>query len=140
MTSPPLTSREYAYFHIEGPSTHEELTEILALKPSEAWNVGDANPQNGRPCKSMSWRLSSYLDDKHPLDEHIECLLSILRIKAEVLRSLWVEHDLTLQCVGYFPSTGHGVHLDRERVRQASQLGLAIDLDFYFVDDYEHQV
>jgi hypothetical protein len=140
MTSPPLTTREYAYFHISGPGTHEKVTEILGIKPSEAWNVGDANPQSGKPCKFMSWRLSSGLDDTQPLDLHLQSLFLRLHRKAESLRLLWLEYELTLQCVGYFPPSGHGKHFNREQIRQAAQLGMAFDLDFYYVDDHEHHV
>lgn len=140
MTSPPLTNREYAYFHISGPGTHEEITERIGLRPSEAWNAGDINPRNGRPRNDMSWRLSSGLDDTKPLSEHIQIIFLYLHSKADALRSLWVDYDLTLQCVGYFPASGHGVHLDREQIRQAAQLGLAFDLDFYYVDDYQHDL
>ena len=88
----------------------------------------------------MSWRLSSGLDDTQPLNEHIQNLSVYLQPKAEAFRQLWLDYDLTLQCVGYFPTNGHGVHFDREQIRQAAQLGLAFDLDFYYVDDYEHHV
>ena len=140
MTSPPLTNREYAYFHVSGPGTHEQVTEILGIKPSEAWNVGDKNPQSGKTCKFMSCRLSSGLDDTQQLDLHIQNLLLHLHLKADALRLLWLDYDLTLQCVGYFPPSGHGMHFNREQIRQAAQLGLAFDLDFYYVDDYEHHV
>jgi hypothetical protein len=60
--------------------------------------------------------------------------------QGDSLRQLWLDYHLTLQCVGYFPSSGHGMHFDREQLRQAAQLGLAFDLDFYYVDDYEHDV
>lgn len=126
--------------HVTGPSTHQEVTALLGLRPSEAWNVGEANPRNGKPRKFMSWRMSSGLDDTKPLAEHISTLLLRLQPRASDLRQLWVEHNLTLQCVGYFPPSGHGVHFDREQVRQAAQLGLALDLDFYYVDDHEHEI
>ena len=140
MTSPPLTDREYAYLSISGPGTHEQITQILGLSPSEAWNIGDINPRNGKPRKFMLWCLNSGLDDKQPLDMHIQQLFLALHPKADALRQLWVEYDLTLQCVGYFPPSGHGMHFNREQIRQAAHLGLAFDLDFYYVDDYEHDV
>ncbi|MDR1277106.1 MAG: DUF4279 domain-containing protein [Candidatus Accumulibacter sp.] len=140
MTSPPLTDREYAYLSISGPGTHEQITQILGLSPSEAWNVGDINPRNGKPRKSMLWCLSSGLDDKQPLEMHVQHLFLALFTKAEALRKLWVEYDLVLQCVGYFPSGDHGMHFDREQIRSAAQLGLAFDLDFYYIDDYEHDI
>jgi hypothetical protein len=140
MTSPPLTSREYAYLRITGPGLHETITSILGLSPSEAWNVGDENPRNGKPRSFMSWRLSSGFDDTIPLTQHIEGLFLVLHRKAEAIRELWIDYDLQLQCVGYFPAAGHGAHFDREQIRQAAQLGLSIDLDFYYVDDFEHDV
>ncbi len=88
----------------------------------------------------MSWRLNSGLDDKQSLNAHIQQLFLALHPRAEALRQLWVEYDLTLQCVGYFLPSGHGMHFDREQIRQAAQLGLAFDLDFYYVDAYENDV
>jgi Domain of unknown function (DUF4279) len=140
MTSPPLTTREYAYFHITGLGTHEQVTEILKIKPSKAWNEGDINPRNGMPYKFMRWHLSSGLDDTQPLEMHIQSLFALLQPKADALRQLWVEYNLTLQCVGHFPPSGHGMYFDREQIRQAAQLGLCFDLDFYYVDDYGHHV
>lgn len=140
MTSPPLTARVYAYIHITGPGTHENVTEVLGIKPSEAWNVGDINSRNGKARTWMSWRLSSGLDDTQALDQHIENLFLRLNTKANALRVLWIDYELTLQCVGYFPATGHGAHFNREQIRRAAQLGLAVDLDFYYVEDYGHEV
>ena len=88
----------------------------------------------------MTWRLSSALDDTQPLNMHIQNLFLYLHPKVDALRLLWADYDLTLQCVGYFPPSGHGLHFDREQIRQAAQLGLAFDLDFYYVDDYGHHV
>ncbi|MFZ2726744.1 MAG: DUF4279 domain-containing protein [Methylococcaceae bacterium] len=140
MTSPPLTNRQYAYFHVSGHGTHEDITKILEIKPSESWNIGDINPRNNKPFKFMSWRLSSGLDDTQPIEMHIQYLFSRLHTKADALRKLWLDYDLVLQCVGYFPPSGHGIHFDREQIRQAAQLGLSFDLDFYYVDDYEHYI
>ncbi|GAA0704198.1 DUF4279 domain-containing protein [Dokdonella soli] len=135
-----LTAREYAYFHVTGPGTHEHVTELMGYKPSEAWNIGDINPRNGRPRTSMCWQVKSGLDDTKPLDQHIQNILLLLHPRAERLRCLWVEYDLTLRCVGYYLPTGHGMHFDREQIRQAAQLGLCFDLDFYYVDDGGHDI
>ncbi len=139
MTSLPLTSRHYAYFRITGPGTHAEITALLGFKPSQAWDVGDISPVSGRAREFMSWSMGSGLDDTHPLVEHVGTLLMFLSTKAESLRTLWVDFDLTLQCVGYFPHGGHGVHFTREQVRQAARLGIALDLDFYDVDNHGHE-
>jgi hypothetical protein len=140
MSTSQLTRREYAYVHISGPGTHEAISETLGLKPSEAWNIGDINPRNGRPRKDMHWGLGGSLDDTHPIEEHIQSLVLFFRPNSAALRSLWVEYDITLQCVGHYPlNHGPGIHLDREVVRQAAQLAMAIDCDMYWVDDGGHE-
>lgn len=139
MPQPQLTAREYAYIRISGPGKHEAITEKLGMKPSEAWNVGDINERNGQPRKFMRWHLRSGLDDTHPLEQHIEQLLLYFGPKAEAVRALWLEYDLTLECVGYYPhSRGPGAHFNREVIRQAAQYGFCIDCDFYFTEDHGH--
>src|SRR5437870_10942160 len=113
VTSPPLTRREYAYFKVAGPGTHETVTQALGMTPSECGNVGDPYPRTGRPRRFMAWYLRSGLDDTEELSAHIDSLLLALGPRAEALRSLWVDYTLTMQCVGYFPETGHGAHFDR---------------------------
>ena len=137
MASPPLTTREYAYFCVLGPGTHQLVSEKLGFSPTDAWSEGDVNPRNGKVRQRMYWKLESGLDDKEPLERHIESLLLVLGTKAYGLRDLWVEYDLIISCVGHYPSTGHGVHLNREVVRQAAQLGITFDMDFYFLEDHE---
>ena len=85
----------------------------------------------------MFWEVKSGLDDTHPLEQHVQSLLLWLRPRAEALRKLWVDYDLTLQCVGYYRPSGHGAHFDREQIRQLAQLGIALDLDFYYQDDHD---
>jgi len=139
MSQPQQTAREYAYISITGPGTHEVITERLGMKPTEAWNVGDIDERNGRPRKFMAWHLRNGLDDTHPLEQHIAELLLIFHATPEATRALWVEYELTLQCVGYYPySRGPGAHFNREVIRQAAQYGFSIDCDFYFSEDHGH--
>lgn len=74
----PLTNREYAYVFISGAKSHEAISNVLTLKPSEAWNAGDLDPRNGRVRRNVGWRLDSGLDDRAPLDQHIQALLTVL--------------------------------------------------------------
>ena len=135
MASAPLTVREYAYVSITGPGTHDAITAALGLKPTQAWNAGDTNPRSGKPLQRMQWRLESGLDDRQPLREHIDALLGILGTRAASLRSLWRDYDITLECVGYYPPMTHGAHLDSGRCANRGDLGLEINLDFYFVEE-----
>ncbi len=137
MNDPPLTDREYAYLHVSGPGSHEDITKVLRFRPSEAWNVGDTNPRNGKPFRKMAWILKSDLDDTRGVREHIEALLLLLGARSEELRSMWLDYDLTLSCVGHYPRWNHGMTFDRELLRQVASLGLAMDFDFYYVTERE---
>lgn len=129
------TDREYAYVAIQGPSTHEDITQQLGIQPTEFGNVGDLNPRTGRPYRFVTWIVQSGLDDTHSLDEHINALLLTFARVERQLRELWVEHDIVLCCVGRYPShQGSGFNLDREQLRRAACLGFSVDFDFYFVD------
>src|SRR5687767_1678855 len=105
MSKPALTSREFCYVFIPGPGSHEAVSERLGIAPSEAWNIGDISPRTGRPRKRMTWKLESGLDDSRPMSEHMASLLLALRPRTEEVRALWVDYELILQCVGYYPPT-----------------------------------
>jgi len=137
MSSPSLTNREYAYFRVTGPGRHEVITEKLSLAPAETWSEGDTRPRGGT-YQFMHWTLSSGHDDKELLERHIESLLAILGTRSQALRELSVDFELTIQCVGYYPTSGHGAHLGRDVVRTAAQFGLSFDFDFYYVGDSDH--
>jgi hypothetical protein len=134
-----LSQRQFAYVKIAGPGRHEAITELLGIEPANAWNIGDTNPRNGKPRTFMLWDIRSGLDDTQPLEQHVDRLLDCLSLKSDVLPKLWLEYDLVLQCVGYYPiNSGPGIHLSRDVIRRAAQFGLSVDYDFYYVEDHGH--
>jgi len=140
LSQPHLSVREYAYLSIRGPGTHESISELIGLCPSEAWNVGDID-RNGRPRKFMTWELHSGLEDHHPMNQHIDNVLLFLYPRSELVKQLWFEYEIYLHCVGYYPckTSSPGFYLGRDQVRQAALLGIAIDCDFYYIDDFGHE-
>ena len=140
MTSPPLTTREYAYFKIVGKGDHSVVTQKLGIEPTNEWSEGDLNPRNNMPRKFMHWQFESGFDDTHPIEEHLNKLFAVLEPLKSSLLELNQNYDLYLQCVGYFPPSGHGIHLDHQMVVKAAELGLAFDLDFYYVSDHGHDL
>ena len=140
MASPPLTNREYAYLRIIGEYSHETISADLGIEPTNAWNQGDINKKNNMPRKFNSWQLESGLDDTNPIEAHLAELFAKLESVQERLLSLSKSCDIVIQCVGYFPASGHGIHLDKETVAKASCMGACFDLDFYYVSDNEHDL
>jgi hypothetical protein len=137
MASPPLTRREYAYFSVAGQGNHDKITERLGIEPSQAWSEGDIRRSGGTyPC--ARWRFDSGLPDTEPLEKHISALLDRLQACPAAVRSLAPDYSGTIQCVGYYPATGHGVHIDHRLVKSAAHLGLQFDLDFYFLSEHGH--
>jgi hypothetical protein len=132
MSSLPTTNREYAYFYISGPGTHESISERLGLQPSQGWNAGDPTDHPGFKRGAMRWQMDSGLNHQMPLASHIESLVFTLATRELQLKELWLDYDLVIECVGYYPPSGHGVHFSREVIRKCARLGVALDLDFYY--------
>lgn len=140
MSSPPITDRTYAYFKVTGSGSCDVVEQALGLECTNSWSEGDIRPQNGRPYKFMSWKLESGLDDTHDLREHIECLFEILIPLEPKLVELSENYELTLQCVGYFHPTGHGIHFTKSTAQKIASLCLSVDADFYYIDDHGHDL
>ena len=88
----------------------------------------------------MFWALESGLDDREPIENHISKLLDVLEAKSNELVKLKDKYEILIQCVGYFPTSEHGFHLPASTLSILANLKLAIDYDFYFVSDYEHEL
>jgi hypothetical protein len=140
LASPPLTDRTYAYFAITGSGKTDPVKALLPLEPVNSWSEGDKHWLNGKTFKHMSCKYESGLDDRDPLDEHIEVLLDMLQPYKWQLLHLAKNYDLTIHCVGYYPASGHGLHLDKDVVARAAELGLCFDLDFYYTEDNGHDL
>ena len=140
MASPPLTNREYAYFRVTGKGSHEEFSKAIGIESTNEWSEGDINPRTNQPRKFMNWNLESGLDDTHEIEKHIEALFVVLEPLKNILTELHENYDLCIQCVGYFPASGHGIHLDKAIIKKASILGLSFDYDFYYIDDNGHDL
>ena len=140
MTSPPLTTREYAYFSVKGEGNSQFVTSVLKIEPTNQWSQGEINPRNNRPRKFMGWNLESGLDDTHPIEEHIEKLFEILEPLKNELAELSKSHEVYIQCAGYFPQSGHGLNVSRSLISKLHMLSLSLDYDFYFVEDYGHDL
>lgn len=140
MASPPITDRTYAYFAVTGKGSCAPISEALGLECTNSWSEGDIRSRDGRPYKHMRWSLESGLDDTHSIDEHIKKLLSVLTPLKQKLASLSESYELTLQCVGYFHPSGHGIHFSQPTVEQIASLSLCIDADFYYVSDNGHDL
>jgi len=88
----------------------------------------------------MSWNLESGLDDTHPIEKHIERLLEILEPLENELAKLSKNYEVYIQCVGYFPASSYGLSVSKNLIEKLHRLSLSLDYDFYFVEDYGHDL
>jgi hypothetical protein len=122
----------YAYFWVgEFEGSPEAVTAVLGLEPTETWKKGDPWLEN-RPRQSSRWRLMSPLPRTEMfMDKHLEALLSILEPKTAAIRVLQTEHEIGINCVGYFYGENPGFHLSRGLIARLHALSLDIDFDLY---------
>lgn len=138
MTLDQMTNREFAYFSVRGGGSCDVITKAIGCDPSQAYSEGDPDLKTGKPRGFTHWRLNSGLDDTEVLERHIDAIILWLNRFPGAVKRLSEEYELTLQCVGWYPGPGHGAHLNREQIRVLGQLGIAVDFDFYFLDDNGH--
>jgi hypothetical protein len=122
--------RNYAYISITGTGNATEITELLGLKPTKSWNVGDSRKQ-GPPYEFSHWSFESAAFEKDLLDEALEAVVQFIEEKKLNLLQLPQDFQTCIQCVGYHETSSPGFHLSAELVEKVGRLSLPIDFDLY---------
>ncbi len=130
----------YGYFYVEcGDVDPGTVTALLGITPSEVYRKGDPHPHlKDRYRSGGGWKLLSPLpQDSYFLNEHLEALVDLLLPVAEKIRTMPVDFERGINCVGYYTRENPGFHLSRELQRKLVQLDLEIDFDEYLSCDME---
>lgn len=69
-------NEQYAYFTVTGEFGPKEITQRLAVVPTDSWKVGDFHPRTGLERKFSRWCLYSRLARSKELEEHIADVLA----------------------------------------------------------------
>jgi len=112
----------------------QAVTKLLDIAPTDAWRVGD--PVSDQPTMTRNhsrWTLASGCGLEAPVEDHLHALLTILEERRERIREVAQRYSVELQCAIYYEDDTAGIHLSEDVVRRVAALGLAIDLDLYFV-------
>jgi hypothetical protein len=113
----------------------QAVTKLMDIAPTEAWLVGDPFPNHSTATRNHSrWTLASGCSKEAPVEEHLGALLTILEQRCERVREAAQRYEVEIQCAIYYEDETPGIHLSEEVIRRVAALGLAIDLDLYFVD------
>ncbi|MDF2235831.1 DUF4279 domain-containing protein [Albimonas sp. CAU 1670] len=136
MTSPPVTDRFYAYFRVVDPSDPEEITRVLKIEPDKVWKRGDTFEVQDRlrRRRGSHWSIDSGLDDRQPLDDHLEALLWRLDLKRDALLGLLPRHRLEFVCVAQvWQAFCWAPNFDLQR--RVTDLGIGFWFDIYSLGD-----
>lgn len=141
MSSPPVSDREYAYFHAIGIFDPADITRAVGIEPDECWSVGDEFVQRDRTFKrrNSKWTLRSGLDDTEPLDRHISALLSRLTpCRVGILNAAAIA-KLQIVCVGYYFQS-FSWELDFHHQQLATALNIGFSFDTYSLGDLHEEM
>jgi hypothetical protein len=112
----------------------QAVTKLMDIAPTDAWRVGDPVPDQPTTTRNHSqWTLASGCGLEAPVEDHLHALLTILEERRQRIREVALRYAVELQCAIYYEEDTPGIHLSEDVVRRVAALGLAIDLDLYFV-------
>ena len=111
------------------------VTSVLGIAPTTAWAKGDPLPRHPKARRTHSrWTLQSPLPLQAHVDDHIEALLSLLEPLTERIRDCAERFPTEFGCaIYYYQDFTPGIHFSEQAVQRTAALGLAIDLDLYFL-------
>jgi hypothetical protein len=127
-------SNHIGHFCLWGDFAVEDVTSLLDMEPSQVFRKGEILDGASSPATGSSWDLHCTPETGESMAEQIDDLLSMLRPKADILRSLGSRFHADLNVVG----SGAGVlSLDRDLIRELANLNLAVNC-FYEPDEAEN--
>ncbi|MGJ8611358.1 MAG: DUF4279 domain-containing protein [Octadecabacter sp.] len=136
-------SSEYGGWAYLKLTSQEPLTAICehvgSSGDSRSWSIGDRS-RNGIPAKCSGWILDSGLQKGEPLDAHIKALWKRIGNVRPAICSLPEEITRVLQCVGHFKDHNDACALSSGHFATAAFYHLDWDFDFYFDNEFGHEV
>lgn len=113
--------------------TPEQISEIVGIKPTKFWRVGDRRGPSMIKEKSNGWLLESDLPPNAPLEIHVASLLTRLVPFAERIEALADENAVEFSCVVY-AKEAPSLNFEKSVLRQIVKIGASLDIDLYLGD------
>ncbi len=129
----------YAYFHIAGSFDPADITKRVGIVPTEASAQGEPIPHTQMPRECSRWTLQSRLQRSAALELHVSDVLDQLDSNRGGFQKLSGEFGGVMELVGYFRAFYPGLYFENSMVQRLAEYQLAIDYDFYFLDDAPNQ-
>ena len=130
-----MSTRNYARLVITSEvMTSDEITNIVKLRPDQAWKPGDFRGKTGARHKNDGWVFNSKVPKKSSLEEHVDHLLGTLAPVAAQILSISHKAEVRFSCVVY-SATSPPLFFEKGTIAQISALGASFDIDLYIVPD-----
>lgn len=118
---------------------HDELTEILEIKPSKIFIEGKRlNPKFPRLAKENGWFIDPPVARYASFSEKMTALLNIIEARREKLESICKRYYCEFSCAIYIyndEESTPSVHLDSRYNNVTRDLNIEFDMDLYFLQN-----
>ncbi|MCM3599052.1 DUF4279 domain-containing protein [Metabacillus idriensis] len=133
-----------AYFSLFGETfPTDEVTEMLGIEPTEVYNKGEFIVRSPNPNvvtkgriyrKETSWSFGTVYEKSFDIKYQLDQILKPLENKVEIINRLKKAYNLTAQItivIKMEDGATPGLHLDRDQIEFANQVGAEFDIDLY---------
>jgi len=124
------------YFNIKGNFKIEDITEILGIKNTGGWNVGEKKEYPMQTIFTFSsWEYGTDYEETLLADKQIEKVIKPLLSKIEELKYIHNNYDCKFfleQVQEIYNNEKPGVFYDVDVIKFCAEVGAAIDVDIYF--------
>jgi hypothetical protein len=113
-----------------------EISAKVGITPTASWMKGDLiDPRGVIRYQENGWSIQSTLDKYASLEDHVKSVLEQLQPSWSSLVEVSAQNYAEIDCVIYTRGQAPEMHLDKDILRQISQLNAELDLDLYVLPE-----
>jgi hypothetical protein len=127
-----MTPRSKVEFIITGIKiSPDKITDLIAIKPSRTWLLGESIQGTKLRRKHNGWCLSTNYENSIDLAKPIQSLLPILLPQSETIIRVCNDYGLECEfsCVAYVTNEMPSICFDQEIISGLANLGAMLDID-----------
>jgi hypothetical protein len=123
----------YAYFTVTGDFDPADITAVMGVEPTEAWEKGDLNERTRYERKFSRWSLFSRLPRSASMESHVLDVVEQLKPLSNAVLQLTSQFEAGIPVVGFFHEDYPGMHFEPKLLSDVGALSLSLDFDFYYM-------
>ena len=124
-------NEHHVYLSVGGFDDANEVTQLMRVEPSRAWNKGDADPASSMARRFSRWMLQSALPLTETVDVHLRQLLLVLEGRREELAIAAKRFQVHLAIVVYCHAHNPVLYIEADLLERIARLSIDLDFDVY---------